>query len=188
MIHAVTQGQHRKDHQGADLDYVNGHVDRRRAVHAAVGDVGHPEGEHHGHCHHEHGSGVGSAHERRPDGPREVAHQNSHDSDHHARIQPVIKVRAPADDELRQARKRPGFLVVQKRLLRKIVRTSRAGIKFCHLRVTHCRGKAEQQREEDTRPHGRRGGAGRALGDERQPKKGPGGDERHRVHRQARQT
>ena len=43
MIDAVAQGHHREDQQGRDLNHVDGDVDRRGAVDAAMGDVGNTE-------------------------------------------------------------------------------------------------------------------------------------------------
>ncbi len=144
--------------------------------------------KHDGHRHHEHRPGIGSAHEAGPDGAGQVADQHAHHADHHARIDPVIEVRAPADDELGKARVAPGGLVVEKRLLREIIGTAGAGIELGHFRVADGGGQAEQQGEDDAGPHGGSGGAGRALGDECQPKKGAGRDQRHGVHRQAGQA
>ncbi len=118
----------------------------------------------------------------------QVSAEDSHDADHHARVDPVVKMRAPADDELREARISPNLVVIQKRLLGKVVRASRAGIKLCHLRITDCGCQAEQQGEHNACPHGGTGCAGRRLDVEGEPQECTGSDERHGIHRQAGQA
>ena len=65
---------------------------------------------------------------------------------------------APADDELGEARILPGFVVIEKRLLREVIRTASAGIQLGHLRVTDRGRQTQQKREDDADPHGGRGG------------------------------
>ena len=136
--------------------------------------------------HHECRPRIGGAHEVRPDGAHKISAEDSHDADHHARVNPVIQMRAPAHDELREPRIPPDLVVIQKRLLGEVVGASRARIELCHLRITDRGRKAEQQGEHDAGPHGRAGRAGRRLDVEGEPQEGTGGDQRHRVHRQAR--
>ena len=45
VLHAVGYGDHREHQQRGDLNDVDRHVDRRGPVYAAVGDIGHAEGE-----------------------------------------------------------------------------------------------------------------------------------------------
>ena len=121
MIHPVAKSHYGKDHQRGDLDHVDGDVDRRRTVYSAVRDIGDAKGERHGDCHHEHRPGVGRAHKAGPKSSSQKAAENPHDANHHAGINPVIQVRAPAHDKLRQAGVGPRLFVVEERLLGEIV-------------------------------------------------------------------
>ncbi len=117
--------------------------------------------------------------------PTKISAEDSHDADHHAGVDPVVKMRAPAHDELREASILPGLIVVQERLFGKVVGTSRAGIQFCHFRVTDGGRQTEQQGEHNTSPHCRAGCAGRCLNVEGEPQERTGSDECHGIHRQA---
>ena len=163
MIHAIAQGHHREDQQRADLNHVDGDVHRRRAGHAANADIGDPEREHDRDQHHEHRSGIGCAHKARPYGSDQVADQDAHHRDHDAGINPVVQMRAPADDELRKPRVAPDFLVVEERLLREIIGAAGARIELRQLGIADCGCQAKQEGQEDAGPHGRRRVARRPL-------------------------
>ncbi len=101
-------------------------------------------------------------------------------------IDPVVKVRAPADDELGDAGILEGLVLRQQGLFGVVVAGAGAGIELRDLRVGDGGCQTEQQGGEDADPHGRRGGglagdAGSGLDEEREPKEGAGGDERHCV-------
>jgi hypothetical protein len=185
VIRAVTQRQYRENHQGCDLNHVDGDINGRRTVYAAAGDIGHPEGERHRDDHHECDPRIGGAHHVRPKGSGQITAQDAHHAHHHARVNPVIQVRAPADDEFRKARIAPRFVVIQKRLFREVVRTAGAGIQLGHLRVANGRRKAEQKGDHDAHPHSRPRGSGGCLNVKGEPEKGARRDERHGVHRQS---
>ncbi len=188
MIHAVAESEYREDHQCGDLDDVDCDVHRRRSVYAAVGDVSHGKGKHHGDQHHEGHAGVRRAHEIRPDSAHQVAAQDSHDADHDAGVDPVVQVRGPADDELGEAGILPGLVVIEERLLGEVIRAASAGVELRHLGVADGGRQTEQKGEHDAHPHGRGGDASGGLDVERQPQEGAGRDQRHSVHRQASQA
>src|SRR5579862_4534080 len=116
MIGAEAQGHHREHHQRADLDDVDGDVNGRRAVYTATGDPGYSEGEYHRDYRHKDGTRIRSTHEVRPKRADQVAYQHAHNGHHHSRINPIIQVRAPADDEFRQAGVAPHLIVIEERL------------------------------------------------------------------------
>ena len=188
VVHAIAQGQHREHHQRGDLYDIDGDVDRRRAIDSAVGDIGHYKRERDGDGHHEHGTRIGGAHEARPEGPRQVAAQDSHHRDHHSRIDPVVEVRGPADDELRKPGVAPRGVVIQERLFGEVIRTAGSGIQFRHLGVADGGGQAQYHGQGDSEPHCRPGHTHAGLHHESKPKEGAGRDERHRVHRQTGQA
>src|SRR5207244_9983910 len=111
MVHAVAQSQHREQDQGGNLDHVDGDAHRRRAIYTSIGDVGHNEGEEDGDQHHEGDARIGGVHEVRPERAYEVAAQDPHDPDHHARVDPVIKMGSPTHDEFREPRVAPRLIV-----------------------------------------------------------------------------
>ena len=116
----------------------------------------------------------------------DVADEDAGDGHHHAGIDPVVEVRAPADDELGDAGVLEGLVLGEHGLLSVVVAGAGAGIELGDLGVGDGGGQAEQQRGEDADPHG---GGGRWLaGDARscldvegEPEEGAGGDERHCV-------
>ena len=110
-----------------------------------MGDVGDTEREHDRDQHHEHRPGIGRAHEVRPDGSHQIAAEDAHDADHHAGINPVIQMRAPADDELGKPGIGPRFVVVEERLLGEVVGAAGAGIELRHFGVADRRGQAKQR-------------------------------------------
>ena len=188
MTHPKAEGQNRKHHQRRDLDHVDGDIDRRRAGYATMGDIGHEERERHRNRRHEHRAGIGRAHEARPNGPRQVAAQDSHYGDHHSRVDPVVEVGRPTDDELRKPRVAPDVIVVQERLFREVIRTAGARIQLGHFRIAQGGRQAQQEGHEDSHPHGRSADARGRLDGKSQPQKGSRCDERHGVHRQAGQA
>ncbi len=185
MVRAVAESHHGEDQQRGDLDHVDRDVHGRRSVHAAVSDPGDAEREDDRDQHHEDRAGIRRAHEVRPERAGQIAEEDAHDAHHHARIDPVVKVRAPADDELRKPRILPRLLVVEERLFREIIRTAGARIELRHLRVTDGRSQTQQKRDDDSDPHRRRRVARGALDRKGEPEEGAGRDERHRIHRQA---
>ena len=120
----------------------------------------------------------------------QVADKNRRNSHHHARIEPVIEVTGPTDDELRDARELIGIGLGQERLLGEEVGGAGAGIQFREFGVGDGGGKAEQQRGDDAEPDRRARHRGPILGllGERQPQECPGGNQGHGVHGQAGQA
>ncbi len=188
MRRAVAESHHGKHQQRRDLNHVNRDAHRRRAGNAAMCNVCDGEGEHDRNEHHEHRSRIGCAHEVRPKCTDYIAADDARHADHHTGVYPVIKMRAPADNELRKTRILPRGFVIEKRLFSEIVGTAGAGIQFRHLRVTDGGRQTEQQRENDADPHGRRGCTFSGLRCERQPEERTGRNQRHGVHREARQA
>ena len=127
------------------------------------------------------GPGLDAAHEVGIEEPDDVAHKDAGDSHHHSGIDPVVKVRAPADDELGHAGILECLVSGEHGLLGVIVTGAGAGIKLGDFSVRHRSGQTEQEGAEDAQPHGRRCGAGTSLDDKSEPKEGPGGDEGHCV-------
>ena len=103
MPQAVNDSQSCKEQQRDDLDRIDHDIDHRRSGHAAVGDIRDAVGGEYGHERHENrpgGSGIKSVR-------RKIAYDISdHDADrgnHRARINPIVKVRAPSDYEFGKA-------------------------------------------------------------------------------------
>ena len=101
MIRTKAESHHGKHHQRTDLYDVDCDVHRRRTVYAAAGDPGYREREYDRDHRHKYRTGIGGTHEAGPNRADQVADQDSHYRDHHSGINPVVKVRAPSDDELR---------------------------------------------------------------------------------------
>jgi hypothetical protein len=120
--------------------------------------------------------------------PHQVAGDDSDHAYHHSGIDPVVEMRAPADNEFRQARVRPRLFVIEKRLFGEVIRTAGAGIKLRHLCIANGGGKAQQGRKYDADPHCRSGRAGGCLAGKCEPKKGAGCNQRHGVHGQTGQA
>ena len=78
--------------------------------------------------------------------------------------------------------------MVEKRLLGEVIRAAGSGIQFSHFRVTDRGSQAQHRSEQNAYPHRGRGRAGSSLSGKGQPKKRPGSDERHGIHRQSGQT
>ena len=186
MVGAIAEGQDAEDNQGGDLNNVDGDVDGRRCAGALGGDPGHEEREDDRDECHEERPGVGAAHEVGIEEADHVADEDAGDGHHHAGIDPVVEVRAPADDELGDAGILEGLVLGEHGLLSVVVAGAGAGIELGDLGVGDGGRQAEQQRGEDADPHGGRGGwlAGNTRGgldEEREPEEGAGGDERHCV-------
>ena len=172
----VADGDDREDQQRADLHDVNRQVDAGRGVGAAVGDVADADGEHDAEQNHEQRAG----HRGAEDGGHEVARQVSDDDGGHAhhqpRIDPVVEVARPADDELGDAGELGGFALAEVGLFGEEVGRPGAGVELRQLRVGDGRGEAEQQGAEDAEPDVGAGhrGAVRGLYLVRQPEERAG--------------
>ena len=120
------------------------------------------------------GPGLDGAHEIGPQRADHVTAENARDAHHHARIDPVIEMGAPADDELRKPGVPPGLFMIQKGLFRKVVRTAGAGIQLRHLRIADRGCQAQQKGDDDAHPHGRRVEPSVAWGTKVSHRKAPG--------------
>ncbi len=169
MVHAVADGHHREHQQRADLNDVDGDVHRRRASDAAMRDVGNAERKDHRDHHHEQRAGVRGAHGVGPQRSDHVTAENSRHRHHHPGIDPVVQVRGPADDELREPRIPPVLVMIQKRLFGEVVGTAGSGIELGQFRITNRRGQTKQRGEQNADPHRRRRRAFPRLAEKREP-------------------
>ena len=181
MIDAIAERHDGEDQQRADLNAVDGKVDRGGAVDSAMGDVRDGKGIEDGARHHEEDARVGGAHKAGIEGADDEAGEDAHDPNHDARIDPVVEMGGPSDNELGDAGVLPCLVVVEEGLLGKVVGAARAGVELGHLGVTDRGGQAEQQRGNDAGPHGRAGGAGCGLDGKGKPKECARSNQRHRV-------
>src|ERR1017187_5176423 len=167
MAHAVAESKERENEQGADLNHVDRYVDRGRAPNAALGNVGDGKREGYRRQHHECRAGVRGIHEVRPKGPDQIPAEDAHDTDHHAGIDPIIKMGGPSVDALGEPGVAPDFLVIEERLFGKVIRTAGTGIKVSHFRIKESRSEAKQERHHNADPHGWPSNAGGRLNKER---------------------
>ena len=104
------------------------------------------------------GPGFDAAHNVGIEEANDIAAEDASGRHHHAGIDPVIEVRAPADDELCDAGVLEHLVLGQEGLLRVVVAGTGAGIELGDFGVGHGGGQAEQQGARRSQPHGRRGG------------------------------
>ncbi len=157
MADAIADGQHAEDHQRGDLNHVDGQVDGGGSARALAGDPADEEREDNRNQRHEERPGIGAAHDVGIEEADHIADEDAGGGHHHAGIDPVVKVRAPADDELGHAGILEGLVLGEQRLLGVVVARPGAGIELGDLRVGDRRGQTEQQGAEDAQPHGGRG-------------------------------
>ena len=103
MVDAIAKGQHAEDDQRGDLHDVDGDVDGRGCARALLRDPRHEEREDDRDQRHEDGPGLEPLMKVGIEEADHIADEDARDRHHHAGIDPVVKVRAPADDELGDA-------------------------------------------------------------------------------------
>ncbi len=158
MVGAIAKGQHAENDQRGNLDNIDGHVDRRGCAGALLCDPGHEEREDDRDQPMKTGPGLRAADEVGIEEANHIADEDAGGRHHHAGIDPVVKVRAPADNEFGYAGILEGLVLGEQRLLRVVVAGAGAGIEFGDFSVGHRGGQAEQQGAENAQPHGWRGG------------------------------
>ena len=151
MIGAIGDGHDRENHQRGNLDDIDPHVDRRAAIHAAVGDVTHEQREYDAEQPHEQRAVVSAAESVRPKLAGQIAAENRRNPDHQAGINPVIQMAGPAGEKFGDARKFIRMGLGQERLLGVKVGRTRAGIEFGELGIADAPSRSTTA----TRPAGR---------------------------------
>ena len=177
--------------EGRDLDDV--HCDRgvRRATHTAIRDVPGNEREHNGKA----GKCPPTKNLSVRDGGVDVAGECCGESDHDARIDPVVQMADPSDRQLGRTRVLPmlRLLLIEKSSLGEVVARAgtRIGVDASKLAVRVGSEEGQDQRERQTGPHVGRGRLRPRdlcrLELERRPQERARRDQRHRVHGDARQ-
>ena len=182
MPEAIRNRQGREEQQCRDLNCVDRDIDRGRAVDAAKRDVGDREREDHGDHRHEDRSWNSRVNRVGRHAPDDVADHDAHRGDHDSRIDPVVQVRRPSDDELGDPGESISVGLAQEGLLGEQIRAAGTGIELGELRIRERRGVREQERDEDSRPHrDSRRIRLPGLENERYPQERTRRDQRHRV-------
>src|ERR1039457_4149067 len=103
VVDAIADGEKAKQDQRRNLDDVDCQVDGRRGVCAALGDGRDKECKDVRNHRHEDGTRSSPGHEGGIEKAHYIPDEYTGDADHHARVDPVVEVRAPADNKLGDA-------------------------------------------------------------------------------------
>ena len=190
VTRAVRDRHHREHQERGDLDDVDDHVDARRSGHTAESDVRDAQREHDAEEEHEERAIEVAREGVRPELVEQVPAQDCGNSDHAARIDPVVEMARPPGHELGDAGELEGLGLRQERLLGEEVRRAGSRVELGELGVADRSRKAEQQCRHDPEPHrrARHRRAVEGLDLVGQPQERARRDERHRVDRQSREA
>ena len=130
VTHAMADSNKAENYQRRDLNYVDRQVDRRRSTRALRGNPAHKDREENRDQRHEQRSRIRPAHRIRIEEADHISNKDTCRRHHHAGINPVIKVRAPANNKLGHAGILEGLILGKQRLLRVVVTRPRARIEL----------------------------------------------------------
>src|SRR6266699_3384624 len=99
MVQAITHTDHRKHDKRCNLDDVNRRVHSRFAVDVAETDICNSDSKKRTKDDHEQWTGDGCVEGIRPDLPNHITDDESSNTNHQSRINPVIKVARPTHHE-----------------------------------------------------------------------------------------
>src|SRR6202789_204410 len=117
MADAILDCQRGEDDQRGNLDYVDGHVDGGGSTGALGSDPGDKKREEHCDQGHEDRAWIRAAHDVWPEEADDISAKDACRGAHYAGIDQVVKMRAPADDELGNTGVFKGLVFGKQRLL-----------------------------------------------------------------------